>query len=369
MDSLIDARLAAGEHEQVLGQLRAAVIADPGRERTCEQLMRACHAPGCAKRRWTSISWRAGRRSSSRAQSRGPYSRVLYQRILAEETATDYGLARHAARRARPRFLAGSRPPPRPISPAGERDGGDRRAASEVPEVPVTVVSGGPGMGKSAAASVAAVQLRRRFTDGQLYAELGGVSPRAIRRTYSPTYCRRWESRRQTFPKLARPARRCTAPRSSGRKVLVIADDAVSAAQVRPLIPAAGGGAVIVTSRSRLSGLAGARHIEIGGLPDEEALSMLDRAAGAEDSREPEAARAIVERCGGMPLAIRLAGEVLAARPGLSLAALALELTGGQVLDVLVAEDVSVREAIGASYARSPPPPGRVVSAGSQPPG
>ncbi len=51
-----------------------------------------------------------------------------------------------------------------------------------------------------------------------------------------------------------------------------------------------------------------------------------------------------------MPLALRLSGEVLAARPGLSLAALALELTGARALDVLVAEDVSVREAIGASY-------------------
>ena len=143
----------------------------------------------------------------------------------------------------------------------------------------------------------------------------------------------------------------------AGRKVLVIADDAAIAAQVRPLIPAAGGAAVLVTSRSRLSGLAGARPVSLGDLADEDALTLLDLAAGGgRVAAEPEAADGVVAACAGMPLAVRLAGAVLAARPGLTLSRLAADCGPDRVLDVLAAEDSSVRAAIGSSYDALPEP-------------
>ncbi len=89
MDALIDARLAIGEHEQLLGQLRAAVAAEPGRERTCEQLMRACHSLGLRKEALE--VYQTARRVTLEQQGAepGPALSVLYRRILAEETAMD----------------------------------------------------------------------------------------------------------------------------------------------------------------------------------------------------------------------------------------------------------------------------------------
>jgi DNA-binding SARP family transcriptional activator len=351
IDALIDARLAAGEHEQVLGQLRAAVSATPGRERSSAQLMRAYHALGM---RTEALDVYQQARQATLEQlgaEPGPVLAVLYQRILAEELTTDR-LAPLSRFGAGGLTLPGSQAPAPPADFTGRSD----EIAMVVrhlsgPGVPVVVLTGSPGMGKTATASVTALQLRRRFTDGQLYAELGGVEdprdPQAVLAEILQSV---------GVPAHAIPlagAARAAMYRSvlAGRKVLVIADDAANAAQVRPLIPAAGGAAVLVTSRSRLSGLAGARPVSLGELASKDALTLLDLAAGAgRIAAEPEAASAIVAACAGMPLAVRLAGTVLAARPGLTVTRLAADCTGDQVLDVLAAEDSSVRAAIGSSY-------------------
>ena len=87
LDALIEARLAAGEPEQVLSQLRAAVSADPGRERTSAQLMRAYHALGM--RTEALDVYQLARQATLEQQGAepGPVLSVLYQRILAEELA------------------------------------------------------------------------------------------------------------------------------------------------------------------------------------------------------------------------------------------------------------------------------------------
>src|SRR5262249_18782983 len=143
------------------------------------------------------------------------------------------------------------------------------------PGVPVVVVSGGPGMGKSAAVAAAALRVRRTFTDGQLYAELGGVEhPRDPQDVLADLL------QSMGVPVRGVPSAgpgRSALYRSllAGRRALIIADDAATAAQLRPLIPAPDRAAVIVTSRSRLSGLAGASIVELTGLPDDDALTLL----------------------------------------------------------------------------------------------
>jgi len=147
----------------------------------------------------------------------------------------------------------------------------------------------------------------------------------------------------------------------AGRKVLVVADDAATAGQVRLLVPAAGGAAVLVTSRGRLGGLAGARTVHLGGLPDDDALALLEAVTASDRiAAEPLAARAMVAACEGLPLALRLTAAALAARPGFPLARMAAELAGPHRFDMLSADDTSVAEAIGASY-RSLPDAARVA--------
>jgi DNA-binding SARP family transcriptional activator len=351
-DALIDARLAASEAELVLTQLRAAVLAEPGRERSCSQLMRAYHALGMRKEALD--VYQRARRAVLEEQGAepGPVLGVLHRQILAEELAT----LRSAGRIGGRPQVASSLPAWQvPVPPA---DFTGRPA--EIARItgclagragPVAVVTGGPGTGKSATAAAAALALRERFPDGQLYAELGGLEhPRDPQEILTDILLSLGLAKASIPP--AGPAR--TAMYRSllaNRQVLVIADDAASAAQVRPLIPAAGGAALLVTSRGRLTGLAGATIIALGGLADADALALLSAAAGPDRvAAEPDAAELIIAACSGLPLALRLAGAALAARPGLTVAGLAHDLGTGRALEVLAAEDTSVRAAIGSSY-------------------
>jgi DNA-binding SARP family transcriptional activator len=349
-DSLIDARLAAGEHEQVLGQLRAAVLADPGRERTCAQLMSACHALGLRKEALHVFQIARKATLEQQGAEPGPVLADVYKQILAEETAIARS-ARQAIRvSAAPTFLGAQVPAP-PADFTGRSDAIaviHRKVTS--PGVPVVVVRGGPGMGKSATVAAAALELRRLFTDGQLYAELGGTEHPRDPEDVLADLLQAMGVPIRGVPS-AGPAR-AALYRSllAGRRVLVIADDAATAAQVRPLIPAPDGAAVVVTSRSRLSGLAGASIVELTELPDDDALTLLGLTAGRERiASEPAAAGVIVRICAGMPLALRLAGNTLAARPGLRVSGLARDLQRGGALR-LKAEDVSVQAAIASSY-------------------
>ena len=355
VDTLIEARLAAGDIEQVLGQLRAILAANPGRERVYDQLMRAYHALGMRKEALD--VYQVARRAMREQQGSEPGQAlaVLHKRILAEEMASESAAHLSAISLTVPMLLGWQ-------SPAPPSDFVGRRAEIAAiidrlsgPSVPVTVVTGGPGVGKSATVATAALQLRQRFSDGQLFAELGGVEHARDPQDVLAEMLRAMGIPTRSIPQPG-PAR-AAMYRSllAGRKVLVVADDAATAAQVRLLVPAASGAAVLVTSRGRLSGLAGAATVELGGLPDSDALALLGHAAGADRvAAEPEAARAIVTACGGLPLALRLAATTLTLRPGLALRQVAEELSGPRVLDVLSVDDTSVRATIGASYRALP---------------
>ena len=95
----------------------------------------------------------------------------------------------------------------------------------------------------------------------------------------------------------------------AGQRVLVVLDDAADESQVRPLLPGSAGCAVLVTSRSRLSALAGSHCVSLGTLPPEQATGLLAAIIGTDRAAaEPEAAAEIARLCGYLPLALRIAG-------------------------------------------------------------
>jgi DNA-binding SARP family transcriptional activator len=355
IDALIEAQLAVGNVEQVLGQLRAMVTANPDRERTYDQLMRAYHALGMRKAALD--VYQMARRAMREMQGTEPGQAlaVLHRRILAEEMASESAAHLNAIALTTPMLLGWQAPAPpsdfvgRHVEIAAIID---RLSGSSVP---VTVVTGGPGTGKTATVTAAALQLRHRFSDGQLYAELGGVDHARDPQDVLSELLRAMGIPARTIPQSGPGRAAMYRSLLAGRKVLVIADDAATASQVRPLVPAASGAAVLVTSRGRLSGLAGAATVELGELPEVDALSLLERTVSADRvAAEPGAARAILAACGGLPLAVRLAATTLALRPGVTLSWLAEELSGLRVLDVLSAEDISVRATIGSSFRAIP---------------
>ncbi|WP_432829983.1 tetratricopeptide repeat protein [Dactylosporangium sp. CA-092794] len=201
-------------------------------------------------------------------------------------------------------------------------------AAADPP--PVVVLAGAGGVGKSALA-LRWAHGQDRFADGQLWLDLGGFGPGA---PLDPAGALGALLRALGVPPEMVPpttAERAGLYRSvtAGRALLTVLDNAHSAEQVRPLIPASAAGAVLVTSRSRLAGLVpdGARILDLAPLPAADGLALLARAAGPERiGGERAPARAIAELCGGLPLALCVAAARLAARPRLSVARVAAEL-------------------------------------------
>ena len=146
------------------------------------------------------------------------------------------------------------------------------------------------------------------------------------------------------------------------RRILVVLDDAADAAQVRPLLPSGPGSVVLVTSRPQLVGLESARLVDLDVLPVADGVALLAAVAGPDRvAAQPDAAVAIAAACGGLPLALRIAGARLAARPSWSLRRLADRLADEhRRLDELAAGDLAVRASVELSHRLLPEPSRRV---------
>jgi transcriptional regulator with XRE-family HTH domain len=181
-------------------------------------------------------------------------------------------------------------------------------------------IDGMGGIGKSALAIHAAHELAPAFPDGQLYVDLQGATPGL--RPLEPLAALGRVLRSLGLEPGAVPAtvaERAARFRSLAacRRLLVLLDNAADAEQMRPLLPGGPTSVVLVTSRQPLVTLEGARVLHLGVLPEADGLDLLARIAGpARVAAEPTAAAEVVRACGGLPLAIRIAGARLAGRPG-----------------------------------------------------
>jgi len=214
--------------------------------------------------------------------------------------------------------------------------------------MPVAVVSGRAGVGKTALAVHVAHRLRARFPDGQLFLHLGAAgAPEALSRALrslgvpGPAVPEHVEDRAALYR-----------AHLSGRRVLVLVDNAAAEAQVRPLLPGGAGSAALVTSRGALAGLEASRWLTLVELEPESSLELLSRVAGAGRVEvAADQARTIVGLCGGLPLAVRIAGARLATERRLAAGDLAARLADERRrLDELRAGDLAVRTSFNASY-------------------
>ncbi|WP_158633206.1 tetratricopeptide repeat protein [Amycolatopsis sp. WAC 04182] len=195
----------------------------------------------------------------------------------------------------------------------------------------VTVVVGPGGVGKTALAVTWAVRNAARFPSGQLYADLRGFSPETAVPPEDAlgAFLRALGVPPERVPvELAEQAAlfRTT---TAGMRLLLVVDNAISAAQVRPLIPASSGCVVVVTSRLRLDGLhaEGARFVDMAPLPEKHAVELLTRSVG--ESRvagELPDVTTLAALCGRLPIALRVAGARLASRPKWPVARMVAEL-------------------------------------------
>jgi tetratricopeptide (TPR) repeat protein len=140
--------------------------------------------------------------------------------------------------------------------------------------------------------------------------------------------------------------------RVAGKRVLVVLDDVNSEAQVRPLLPGSPICAVIITSRARLTGLSGTFRVDLDVLKVDQSLELLGKIVGKNRvDAEREAATELVNSCGGLPLALRIAGARLASRPHWHIGMLVRRLSGeAHRLDELSHHGLEVRSSIGLTY-------------------
>ncbi|MFF5209706.1 BTAD domain-containing putative transcriptional regulator [Streptosporangium sp. NPDC000396] len=219
--------------------------------------------------------------------------------------------------------------------------------------VPIIAIVGKPGIGKTTIAVHAAHSVAEHFPDGQLFADLhGGVS-----RPTSPMQVLERFLRVLGVPGTALPdglEERAEMYRAllADRRMLIVLDDAGNESQVLPLFPGNPASAVIITSRSRLAGLAGAAHIDVEVFDSNQSMDLLSRIAGADRVQsEAESAAALAELCGQLPLALRIAGARLSARPHWSIEQLVGRLEDEtRRLDELKHGDMGIRASISLTY-------------------
>jgi DNA-binding SARP family transcriptional activator len=351
IEGWLEAELALGRHAEMAPELESLVAEHPFRERLRAQHMLALY--------------RLGRRAAALESYRAARG------VLVDELGLEPGPAllelEHAILVDDPSLLAGSRGAP-PVAleqlPPDVRDFTGREpvlvsltsllgvdAASGAPAL--VAVSGKPGVGKTALVVHAAHRLRERFPAGRLYVSLRGTEAQAMDPgAVLEDWLRALGVRPEEIPDELDARARAYRARLSGRRTLVVLDDARDEAQVRPLLPGSGECAVVVTSRRPLAALEGARFIALEPLDGSEAIALLSRVAGVRRvAAEPEAAKLIAERCGRLPLAMRVAGARLVQRDHWSLGELAARLEdASRRLDELRVGDLEVRASVGLSY-------------------
>ncbi|GAA3089874.1 AfsR/SARP family transcriptional regulator [Nonomuraea salmonea] len=224
--------------------------------------------------------------------------------------------------------------------------------------LPVSAISGPGGVGKTTLAVHVAHRLRSEFPDGQLYIDLRGCE----RHPLDPAEALARFLRALGMDSSALPAdldqrAELYRERIADSRHLVVLDNAAGEAQLRPLMPGTRGCAVLITSRHRLATLPAAQRVDLGVLPVEDAVELLGNIIGADRTAEaPDEARDLVRLCGGLPLAVRIAGAKLAARPYWDLGHLVSRMSDvrGRLSQLAHGSD-EVRASIGVGYQGLPP--------------
>ncbi|MFI5911401.1 ATP-binding protein [Dactylosporangium sp. NPDC051541] len=195
----------------------------------------------------------------------------------------------------------------------------------------LVVLTGPGGVGKTALALHWAHHIRDRYPGGQLHLDLegfGGNEP-VDGNDALAAFLRGLGVANAALPATAAERAALYRTLTADRAILVLLDNALSAAQLRPLLPASATSVVLVTSRQRLPELIpdGARLIDVEPLPTEDSVALLARTAGpARVERERHQAERLAELCGGLPLALCVAAARLVTRPKLSIRGVADEL-------------------------------------------
>jgi DNA-binding SARP family transcriptional activator/tetratricopeptide (TPR) repeat protein len=348
----IDLELQGGRDRDLVAELSGLVERFPLRERLRGQLMTTLARAGRPAEALTEFRRIRATLHGELGIEPGPELQTLHRRILAGElTAPVPPIA--------PAPVTPVRNLPRAVGDFTGRDdllGALRDQIDTAPAGPIVhVVDGMAGIGKTTFAVRLANLVGERFPDAHLFLDLQTVAPAAA----LVTLLRQLGVEPARIPADSDERVAMWRDELARRRALVVLDNAASSAQVVPLLPGSGDNLVLVTSRRRLIGLDGVQPHPLPVLAEAEAVELFGRIVGERASAEPEQVREVIQRCGRLPLAIRLAGSRLAHRPRWRVADL-LRRLGSAALPELSAEDRTVTAAFALSYGHLPEPERRM---------
>jgi transcriptional regulator with XRE-family HTH domain/tetratricopeptide (TPR) repeat protein len=248
--------------------------------------------------------------------------------------------------------------PPPDVRDLAGREADLARVRAAASDGGIVAIVGQPGVGKTTLAVAAAHRLRADFPDGCLWLDLRGMDGEPVAaRDALGRLLRALGVASEHIPFEQAEQVALFRMLLADRRVLVVLDNAVDEAHVRPLLAAGNGSLTLVTCRQALAGLAGARWLWLDPLESTEAIGLLSGIAGADRVRaESTAAAELVELCGFLPLALRIAGNRLVTRPHWSLEYVVSQLRDERTrLTSLSAGDLQLRPAFEVSYRRLSP--------------
>jgi DNA-binding SARP family transcriptional activator/tetratricopeptide (TPR) repeat protein len=351
LEDLTEADLRLGRQDRLIPELRDLAMRHPMRERFHSQLMEALARAG--RQAEALDAYRQARRVlvDELGIEPGPQLQLLHQQILHGDPAL-------AVPPAGPDDVPQAPPPSTDSasSPVGVprelpgmaahftgREGElavlagllDRGGEESPGTVVISAIGGTAGVGKTALAVRWAHQVADRFPDGQLYVNLRGYDPGQLVPAADALagFLRALGVPGPDIP--PEPDERAARYRSllAGRRVLVVLDNAGSVEQVRLLLPGTPGCVTVVTSRDSLPGLVardGAVRLDLDLLPAADAVRLLRALIGQRADADPGATEVLAAQCCRLPLALRVAAELAAARPAIPLAGLVGELADQQ---------------------------------------
>ncbi|MEV0589608.1 BTAD domain-containing putative transcriptional regulator [Nonomuraea sp. NPDC050310] len=353
VEERIAAELASGRQSEVVAELTSLVASHPTREGLRGQLMTALYRLGRSTEALASYDEGRAFLAEELGIDPGPRLRMLHQAVLSDDTTL---LGSSPARPRNPDAVVPAQLPADVPAFVGRSDFVTQTAPLLTPghtAPPILVISGKGGVGKSAAAVHLAHGARDHFPDGQLYADLRGItSTPATAAEVLSRFLRALGVPYAAQPESPEDLSDLYRSLLARRRLLVILDDARDEQQIRPLLPGGAGCAVLITSRGRLAGLSGAHLASLDVLDTEGALALLGSVVGeGRIAEEPQAALEIVRLCGSLPLAVRTAGARLVTRRHWTMSVMAARLADEhRRLDELAVGDVAVRASVGLSY-------------------
>ncbi|MFI6100415.1 BTAD domain-containing putative transcriptional regulator [Lentzea sp. NPDC051213] len=319
----IDVELALGNHADLVPELFTLTRDHPLRERFWGQLMLALYRS--SRQAEALEAFRQLDRTLDEQLGIDPSEelRSLHQAILVGAP----GLAAPVVSREPERAPASPMRLPDDIADFTGREWHVDRIAGLVTgaAVPIVTLAGQPGVGKTTLAVHVAHLLRERFPDGQLYVDLRGyaLGPPADGLDVLSRFLRALGVPPDEIPPDADEQSTMLRSLLSGRRMLLMLDNASAPDQVRPLLPGTASCRVIVTSRDDLRGLIamnGARTVPVDVFGAPESAALLEKLLGPGEHAE------LAERCGHLPLALRVAAAYLAGRDDVTISGSPIEL-------------------------------------------